>query len=291
MSFSVKYIELFRVQILHHFFLDKGNQSFDSMSSDDRQKQLKAYNFREFLNVVPTLETKQKLDGHRAVFNRQKNGFSVWVEVEENDEKVPAISLADALSFTFLLKVTDRNLLNYTDLKFSDAGKIYYFSNRRLTAEPGSFPLIPLDGDSVFVDEPFLLSDESSVDESAKLPAGVTKNIFGILRLQMKGESSSNDITGAQGKIKDTIPVFKLEFKNRETTWRYIFTDDQNVKNNDDVKEENGSAKILVTKTEQPLTKTGFVSVELGGDELPNPDSRLVKPDASSNKIYSEIYM
>ena len=291
MSFSVKYIELFRVQILHHFFLDKGIQSFDSMSADDRQKQLKAYNFRDFLNVAPTPETKQKLDGHRAVFKRQKNGISVWVEVEENDEKVPAISLADALSFTFLLKVTDRNLLNYSDLKFSDAGKIYYFSNRRLAAEPGSFPLIPLEGDSVFVDEPFLLSDESAVDELAKLPAGVTKNLFGILRLQMKGESNSHDITGAQGKINDNIPVFKLEFKNRETTWRYIFTDDQNVKNNDDVEEENGSAKILVTKMEQPLTKTGFVSVELDGDELPNPDSRFVKPDASNNKIYSEIYM
>ena len=59
----------------------------------------------------------------------------------------------------------------------------------------------------------------------------------------------------------------------------------------DDVEEENGSAKVLVTKSDQPLTKTGFVTVELDGNELPNPDSRLIKPDQSNNKIYSEIYM
>lgn len=291
MSFSIKYTELFRVQMLHHFFLDKGNQDFDSMPENDQQKQLKSYNFREFLNVVPTPETKQKLDGHHAVLNRQKSGFSVWVEVEENDDKIPVISLSDDLSFTFLVKISDPNFLNYTDLAISDSGKIYYLSNGRLPAEPGNFPLIPLEGDSDFVDESFLLSDEPAADELKKLSAGEKKNLFGILRLQIKGENATYDITTNQGEFKNTPPVFKVEFKNRETTWRYIFTDDQNVKNNDDVKEENGSAKILVTKTEHPLTNTGFISVELDGDELPNPDSRIIKPDASSNKIYSEIYM
>lgn len=291
MSFSVKYTELFRVQILHHFFLDKGSQDFDSMSVEDQQKQLKAYNYQEFLNSVPTSETKQKLDGHRAAFHQQKSGFSVWVEVEQNDDKIPVVDLSDDLSFTFLIKITDRNLLNYTDLKLSNAGKIYYFSNHRLSAEAGTFPFIPLKNDVALIDESFLLSDESAAIELKKLSADEKKNLFGILRLQMKGENNSHDITDTQGKVKDTIPDLKLEFKNRETTWRYIFSDDQNVKNNDDVEEENGSAKILVTKAKQPLTKTGFIPVELDGDELPNPDSRLIKPDASSNKIYSEIYM
>ncbi len=291
MSFSVKYTELFRVQMLHHFFLDKGNQLFNSMSENDRQKQLKSYNFREYLNVVPTPKTKQKMDGHHAVLYRQKSRFSVWVEVEQNDDKVPFVDFSDDLSFTFLIKITDRNFLNYTDLKLSDTGKIYYSSNQRLQSESNSFPLISLKNDATMIGDSFLLSDESASDELANLSAGERKNLFGILRLHMKGENATYDITTNQGEIKDTTPVFKVEFKNRETTWRYIFTDDQNVKNNDDVKKENGSAKILVTKTEKPLTKTGFLTVELDGDELPNPDSRIIKPDVSSNKIYSEIYM
>ncbi|MFW5756983.1 MAG: hypothetical protein ACOCWK_10285 [Tangfeifania sp.] len=291
MSFSVKYIELFRVQVLHHYFLDKGSLEFDSMPEEDQQKQLKAYNFQKFLNIIPTPETMQKLDGHRAIFNKLKTGFSVWVEIGEANDKAPVISFSDALTLTFLIKIADRNFLNYTDLKLSDAGRIYWFSNRRLPAEPATFPLVPLEGDSGFIDESFLLSNETATDELAKLSAGEKKNLFGILRLQMKGENATHDITTNQGEIKDTAPAFKMEFKNRETIWRYIFIDDQNVKNNDDVEEENGSAKILVTKTKKPLTQTGFIPVELDGDELPNPDSRIIKPDASSNKIFSEIYM
>jgi hypothetical protein len=57
------------------------------------------------------------------------------------------------------------------------------------------------------------------------------------------------------------------------------------------LKKEGAGSKILITKNEKPLTQSGFISVELGGVELPNPDTRIVKPDISNNKYYSEIYM
>ena len=291
MSFSVKYIELFKVKILHHFFLDKGSQEFNSMTETEQLKQLGSYNYQDFVKVVPTLQTKQELDGHHMNFSSTGSNFSVWTEVDATDEKDPAIVLSDDLSLTFLLKISNPAFLNYTDLKLEDSGKIYYFSNRRLVTEPGTFPLIPLNSDSQNVDDSFILSEDSANDEFKKLSPIARENLFGIIRFEMKGENNSHDITDSQDKIQEPAPVFKIEFKNRETTWRYIFNDDQNVKNNDDVEEENGSAKVLVTKSDQPLTKTGFVTVELDGNELPNPDSRLIKPDQSNNKIYSEIYM
>lgn len=291
MSFSVKYIELLKVKILHHYFLDKGSQEFNSMTETEQSKQLDNYNFQEFIKVVPTIQTKQELDGHHMVFSPTGNGFSVWTEVDAADEKEPAISLSNDLSFTFLLKINDPAFLNYTALKLDDAGKIYYFSNNRLPAEPGSFPLIPLNSDSKMVDDSFILSESSQTDELKKLSVATRENLFGIIRIEMKGETGTRDITDSQGKIQSTVPVFKIEFENRETTWRYIFDENQNVKNNDDVEEENGSEKILVTKSVQPLTKTGFISVELDGNELPNPDSKQIKPGQSNNKIYSEIYM
>jgi hypothetical protein len=291
MSFSVKYIELFRVKILHHYFLDKGSQKFNSMTEAEQSKQLNKYNFQEFIKVVPTIQTKQELDGHHITFSPTGSGFSVWTEVDTTDEKEPVISLSDDLSFTFLLKINDHAFLNYTDLKLDDTGKIYYFSNNRKPDEPGSFPLIPMNSDSGTVDGSFILSESSQTDELKKLSVAARENLFGIIRIKMKGEINSMNITDSQGKIQSPIPVFKIEFENRETTWRYIFDEDQNVKNNDDVEEENGSEKILVTKSVHPLTKTGFITVELDGSELPNPDSKLIKPDHSNNKIYSEIYM
>lgn len=291
MSFSVKYIELFKVKILHHFFLDKGSQEFNSMTEAEQLAQLGKYNFQDFLKVVPTIQTKQELDGHHMIFSPTGSGFSLWAEADATDDKKPAIALSDDFSLTFLLKINDSTFLNYTDMKLDDEGKIYYLSNRRLPAESGSFPLIPLNSDSKTVDDSFILSEDSQTAELKNLSDAAQKNLFGIIRFEIKGENNSHDITDLHGKIQQPAPVFKIEFKNRKTTWRYIFNENQNVKNNDDVEEENDSAKILVTKSVQPLTKTGFITVELEGNELPNPDSRQIKPGQSNNKIYSEIYM
>jgi len=80
-------------------------------------------------------------------------------------------------------------------------------------------------------------------------------------------------------------------FKNRSTIWRYIYNTPQQVKPADDLLLENGNPRILVTKTIHPLTRSGFISLKLDKDELPNPTVSMIKPDQSTHKIFSEIYM
>ena len=84
---------------------------------------------------------------------------------------------------------------------------------------------------------------------------------------------------------------FELVFANRKTFWRYIFRKDPKVKNNDDVEMEASDPMVLISKSELPLTHKGFISIELGGKDLPNPGSQLVKPDTLNTKYYSEIHM
>ncbi len=107
----------------------------------------------------------------------------------------------------------------------------------------------------------------------------------------MKGENTSLNVTDAQGKLLSPYKTFEILFENRKTAWRYFFDTDQTVSGADDVEIENGDSKVLITKTDQPLTQKGFVSIKLGGVELPNPNSKLIKPDSRSSKIYSEIYI
>ena len=107
----------------------------------------------------------------------------------------------------------------------------------------------------------------------------------------MRGENNNLSVITNQGKLKDPYQVFDIHLDNRKTTWRYIFSTDQVVKGSDNVKKEGSSSKILITKNEKPLTQSGFISVELGGIELPNPNNHIVKPDTSNIKYYSEIYM
>jgi hypothetical protein len=291
MSYSIQYRELFRTKILHRFFLDKGTDDFSSMNEEGQLNRLENYDFQTFLSLHPTQATRQKLNGYNLVFKTISSGFTVWSKVDENNDALPFISLPDDLDFTFLVQIKDSRFYNYTDLKLEDAGKMYYLSNRRLATEPNSFPLIDKAGGNFHVDEDFILSEDGENAELEQLQPSEKMNLLGLVRIFMKGDNSSLHVTNEQNEIQDPAQTFEVVFKNRNTIWRYLFDANQQVTGGDDVKKENGNSKVLITKTEHPLTKNGFISIELGGIELPNPGVSLIKPDVSDDTIYSEIYM
>lgn len=291
MSFSVKYKELFRVEILHRYFLNKGTVEFDDMAEENQAKQMRMYNFNRFFKIIPATADLQKLSGRKMIFSQFNSGFGIWVKVDANNPQTPFIPVEDNFNLTFIIQVSDSNFLNYTNLDLGNARKMNYFSNQRLSSENPGFPLIPLKNSNEVADDSFVLSTDPQAEELQKLSAEEQKNLFGIIRIFMKGENVSHDITDAQGNLQANTPTFKLEFLNRKTFWRYIFDTAQSVKPPDNVKVENGDPRVLVTKTGKPLTQNGFITVELDGEELPNPDVKLIKPDSANNKIFSEIIM
>ncbi|MGE0019610.1 MAG: hypothetical protein AB7S72_08095 [Draconibacterium sp.] len=290
MTFSVQYKSLFAVQILHNYFLNKGEQLYAEMNQTDKQKQLALYNISQFLRIEPTGETVVKLNGYGLVFKSDTTGFKVWCKVE-NDGVTPVIAIDDNTCFTFLLKIADRRFYNFTSLKMENAGKLYYLSNLKPAGAPPAFPLIKTAGANTKTDESWILSTELQNAELKKLTTSKKTDLLALVRLYIKGDNSNLYITNATGKLKDPTPVFEILLDNRKSFWRYIFKTNQVVKPANNVKKEDGNAKILITKTEQPLTERGFVSVELGTAELPNPGIDNIIPDTAANKYYSEIYM
>lgn len=291
MTFSIKYKPLFKVDILHNYFLNRGVDEFSAMSDSEKSKQLDFYEISSVLNILPTPKTLQILNGHNLVFKTTNDGFQVWCKVTGNSDNIPFISLDDDLDFTFLIQLKDSIFYNYTNLKLENAGKLYYFSNRKLATEPGTFSLISKLGDNSSIDGNFVLTNANANVELSKLSVNEKDNLFALIRIFVKGNNNSLDITKANGRIKNPFKRFEILFDNRKTIWRYFFSENQQVKNSDDVKKEAGNAQQLITKTEQPLTQKGFISIELDGTELPNPDARIVKPNSSDTKYYSEIYM
>ncbi len=291
MAFSIQYKPLFQVNILHNYFLNSGVDEFFSMTESAKNKQLDAYDVNTFFSIKPTGNTARKLSGHNLVFKTTNTGFTVWCKVTGNNNNIPFINLDSNLFFTFLLKIKDPAFFNYSNLNLENAAKLYYFSNRKHTRESGRFRLINQSGNNHRINKYFVLSDSSIEMELEKLNASEKANLFGITRIFIKADKPALHITNVQSRINNPYKTFELLFDNRQTIWRYIFDKNQTVTGSDDVKKESGSSQILITKAVKPLTENGFVSVELGGEELPNPDARLIKPDTSSSKYYSDIYM
>ncbi len=291
MAFSIKYKPLFKVDILHNYFLNLGLDEFAAMTDSEKSKQLDSYEISSFVNILPTPKTQQKINGHNLVFKITNNGFTVWSKVIGNSDNIPFISLDDDLSFTFLVQLKDSTFYNYTNLKLENAGKLYYFSNQKLATEPGSFPLIKKSGDNSNINQNYVLTDNGTNAELSKLSANEKDNLFAIIRIFVKGKNNSLSITNANNRIKNPAKTFEILFNNRETIWRYFFSENQQVKNSDDVKKEAGNAQQLITKAVLPLTQRGFISIELDGTELPNPDARIIKPNSLNTKYYSETYI
>ena len=291
MAFSTQYKELFKVEILHLYFLNKGVTPFNIMSEPEKEKQLDLYDYQNFMQVQPTLETLGLINGHQMVFNSHKSGFSVWVKVADDDDRTPAVQLDDDLILTFTLKIKDYRFFNFTEIDNDIVGKTLYFSNRRPTTEPNSFPHINQFGDGSKIDNSFILSDDGVDSVTTRMLSGEKSNLFGIVALSMKADTNTLDITTTDGTIPEIPKKLELYFENRQTFWRYIFQINQTVAPADDVIVENSDKRVLVTKNKYPLVQRGFVEVRLNEVELPNPDAHQIKPDVSSNKIYSEIYM
>lgn len=292
MTFSIKYKPLFEVRIFHQYFLNKGTIDFFSMSEADREKQLAGYKVSKFFLVVPTTKSRNILAGQHLVFSFTNTGFMIWVQVTDADDAIPLISLDDALELTFLLQPLNHTFINYTNLMFSSAGKLFFFSNTKLDSESVSFPLIKLLDDHLAISEDFVLTtDGQKYIQSELTQSELNKNPWGVIKIKMKADIPSLNVTLNPNEIQTNIPVFEILFENRKTFWRYFFDEKPKVKPHDSVTEETASGLQLITKDPQPLTEKGFVSIELDGNELPNPDPQVIKPNSSDNKIYSEIYM
>jgi len=303
MSFSITYKPFFEVNIPHLYFLNKGVDVFQQMDEDEKKKQLDTYNVSDFFQIVPTTQTLRKLNGHGLSINLNYCGFIVFTKVSEENDRLPFIPLDDDQSFTFLLKLNNPLFYNYTNLNLENTGKLFYFSNRRLSIESNTFPLINLYGENSIIDESYILTDEAQAEELKNLTPTEKEQLFGLVRIFVKGDESSHDIlveeefadendeTIIQNVIPDPPRSFETVFDNRKTTWRYLFKSGQVVSGLDDVEIENGDASVLVSKDLQPLTSKGFVSVKLNGRELPNPGVNMIKPDIVNDKIFSEVYM
>jgi len=290
MTFSIKYQPLFKVNIWHNYFLDKGTVSFNSMSDGEKLKRIESYDVNSVFSILPTFETHKLLKGYNLMLKLTNSGFVVLTKMV-NDQITPFVSLEDDLNFTFIVQIKDPLFYNYTDLKMENSNKLYFLCNRKPALEPVDFPLLKKEGNNAKLDDTYILSAENQKKELSVLQTVEKNNLLAMVRVFMKGENNNLSVITNQGKLKDPFQVFEIHIDNRKTTWRYIFRTDQEVKGGDNVKLEGTSPRILITKNEKPLTQSGFISVELGGIELPNPSIHIVKPDTSNIKYYSEIYM
>lgn len=134
MSQSIIYKSLFEVKVRHHYFLNKGEQVWDSMSVDDKDSMEAKFDVREILDITPTTDCNKALNAHSCVFRKTSTGIIVGIRaITENvntGKFKPYVSLNDNDTFRFVVKLKDYNFLSYTALSLqSSRGKLIVLNN------------------------------------------------------------------------------------------------------------------------------------------------------------------
>ncbi len=144
MSQSLIYKSLFEVKVRHHYFLNKGEQEWDSMNQEDKDKLEAKFDIREVLDITPTSDCTRALHAHNCVFKRTSAGIIVGIKSiadEFNAGKFKAfVSLSETQTFRFLVKLKDYNFMNYTALSLQPSSGKMFVLNNSITNASNNFP-------------------------------------------------------------------------------------------------------------------------------------------------------
>lgn len=280
MSFEFSYGLLFEVTLLHNYFLNNAEETYESMSPTDKEKMIQKYSIDSFISITPTTETASNIRNHKLLFKKTKTGFCVYVKVKETDETDPFISIPLTKKLDFLIRINDYQFENYTDIEFV-LNQIFLFTNIKPTTETNPFSYISKSDETELISNDYLASEETTTDLISSLQTEENRNIFGIISLTMQGDDAPNNILDNSGKLLN--PVFKIHFDNRKTIWKYINRKD---------------ATEVETNSSKPLTYSGFVEIDPLTDFTPAEPEENQYPNPSVKSIvkinsdyYSEIFI
>ncbi|MEN2399260.1 hypothetical protein GKZ90_0005695 [Flavobacterium sp. MC2016-06] len=280
MSFDLTYRLLFEVTVLHNYFLNNGEETFESMPDAAKENMLQKFSTDAFTTITPTFETNKVLKNYKMVFKKNKAGFCVYIKVTETDETDPFIKIPAALNLKFRININDYQFENYTNLDFA-FNQIYLFSNVKPSTEPASFEYLPKINDNKLISNQYLVSEKTTTDLISTFQPSEKQGSFGIISLTMKGDNNSADIITNLGKM--ISPNFKIHFDNRKTLWKYI---------------NRKTATEIKTNKTKPLARFGFVEVDpLTDFTPPQPvNSHYANPSVKSitkinDDYYSEIFI
>ncbi len=284
MSFQTRYKTLLRVFIYHNYHLNNGTDEFNLMTEGERDIQLKHYDHRSFLEIIPSEDTFRLLAGHKLVFHSRNDHFSIGIKTDTDNAQQPFIPIDITASLTFLVRIKDPYFMNYT-LYTAEKDRVLYLTNVKPATEDMDFACIPGPAENTFISENHLLSENGTRDILGRLRDREKTGISGCIKLHMRADSAEHHILDNNGELFENIPEFKIHFDNRKTFWKYL-------------KPSEGFE--VETLAEKPLTKNGFVKIDPDTDfaapppgadtyRYPNPSVYSIRTIA--NKTYSEIFI
>jgi hypothetical protein len=139
MSLHIIYKNLFEIKLFHHYFLDKGEEIWDAMEQEEKDKIEALYDIRDIFEIIPTPDCINVLESHYCIFKNTSSGILVGIKAKPDKIQPlhfnPFVPLSKDLTFRFLIRLKDTNFKNYTALPLQgNSGTMFIFKNYTLNS-------------------------------------------------------------------------------------------------------------------------------------------------------------
>ncbi len=309
---TFQYRPICEITFYHGYYLDNAETAFNVLSPDEQIKALKRYDFSEIFELVPLVDTFDKLKNYRILHTVRQHGIRLSIRTK-NESGEPLISMNDNEFFVYALRIKDQNFLKYTESGISNT-TMYLFTNDqpdRLKDSAGmsislgeaSVKRMPLTGESTLIDDGYLLSDVKIDIDTPSDTEIMTENylnlsnktgIIGFVYIRIKSSDDALSTLNGSGETRVDYPNFKIHFPTRQTYWKF---------------KKEAIGFMAETKNQLSLSKYGYVEIDPETDFLvsysssdpeytykypnPIPGNFEIQPASGSDpeKIYSVIFI
>jgi hypothetical protein len=135
------------LQILHHYFLNKGEQHYETMDAKTKLRQISSYELQRFLELIPTPDCLQQLRNYGLRLHPTPTGFILSAKALPGNDQKPLIAPDDNLRLTFILQNRDEQFFNYSTLGLQrSSNKILLFHNLKKTGTSMALSKAPAQG-------------------------------------------------------------------------------------------------------------------------------------------------
>lgn len=176
------------------------------------------------IQVIPTREAREIIQSYGLIYKKTTNGFAViYKETAWKKRKMSELLAGNKIEMSFVMYTSNPFFNNYTNIPFSNEGKIYEFSNTKGAENSGQLRLHPQP--SVGADDLMPITTET---QRFFLETGIHKNPFGLVKIALDDCKQGYDII-KDGQLKN--PEYHISFAARMVYWRYLLPKEQGMVN------------------------------------------------------------
>ncbi|WP_299677228.1 hypothetical protein [uncultured Dokdonia sp.] len=280
MSSTIKYVQIFNLNIFHNYFLDTKEKDIDGneilVVFDDTQKtgDLVNYNVADFLHIAPSQDTNRILANHKIAFKKTTDGATCFISVDQDSK--PMID-STGVTIDLLIYSNDTLFEKYTDINTSPED-LYFFTND--TTVPVANRINILSDVATSLDNYTITASVDLMNKYQALSESLTgsekRSLLGVVSIKL-------DEIIENGQAVGDVTEFKIVLKNRKTIWQYL---------NDD-----GSI-YAQTGTPQPFMRRGNIIPRDQDDaiipyRMATPFDAFKYPEASDvdQSVKTQIYI